>query len=507
VPARTLFVGLDAADPFLLQRWSAEGALPRFAAFARGAAEFTLANPLAVVGGGVWQDLSTGRSCGRAGIFFPARQLHTGESALRQVEKHEVDPRAFWTAASDAGKRVAVIDVPHSVAPPELNGVFVAEWGTHDRLFGEQSSPPALLAELRDRHGDYPLWTRPWPRQTTAVCDGHDGGDKQYEQLLDDLLAGIEQKTGLLLDVLGREEWDLFACVFSEGQCSGHQLFHFLEDGAPRGHDRLASGIRLVYERLDASLGALIDAAGPDTSVLVVASHAFVRPTGGPQLIPEVLVRLGYGSGRGVSARARSTVPPPVRKLLRTVLPRRARQTVQARVGTLPNPLDSPLTRAVALDGDRCSWIRLNLAGREPHGTMQPGAEADELLAEIRASMLELEHPETGERIVTHVQSAEEAFGTGHHPDVPDLIVSFRDDLGVLGACRSDRVGLVRVPYEAAARRTGAHPPVPSYLWIGAPDLPKPAPPGAGKAVDLAPTVLSRLDVLPPGWLEGQALV
>ena len=59
------------------------------------------------VGGGVWQELNTGRSCGVAGIFFPARQLHTGETGMRQVRLEEVDPRAHWTIASDAGKRVA----------------------------------------------------------------------------------------------------------------------------------------------------------------------------------------------------------------------------------------------------------------------------------------------------------------------------------------------------------------------------------------------------------------
>lgn len=507
MPARALFVGLDAADTSLLKRWGGEGVLPRFAELARAAAEFELANSLAVIGGGVWQELNSGRSCGRAGIFFPARQLRTGETAPRQVRTDEVDPRAFWTAAGEAGLRVAALDLPHAVAPPTLNGVFVAEWGTHDRMFGERSIPAGLLDELRERHGEYPLWKRPWPRPTTAVCDGHDGSLEQYEQLLDDLLEGIERKTGLLLDVLGREDWDLFACAFSEGQCSGHQLFHFL-DGAPaEGHDRLPAAIRSVYQQLDAALGRLVDAAGPGAAVVVVASHSFVAPTGGPQLIPEVLVRLGYGSGQGVSARARAKAPPVVRRIVRRILPRGPREALQARAGSLPHPLDSPQTRAVALDGDRCSWIRLNLAGREPHGTVEPGAEAARLLADIRAGLLELEHPETGEPIVSKVQSAEEAFGEGHHPDVPDLIVNFRDDLGLLDACRSPRVGLVRVPYDTVATRTGAHPPVPSSLWVAGPHVPTPAPSGAGRAVDLAPTVLSALDVLPPGWMDGTPLL
>jgi predicted AlkP superfamily phosphohydrolase/phosphomutase len=507
MPARTLFVGLDAADPSLLQRWSEDGRLPAVRSVTRDAAMFRLSNSLGTIGGGVWQELNTGRSCGRAGLYFPARQLHTGETAMRQVGLDEVDPSAYWTIASEAGKRVAVVDLPHSVAPPELNGVFVCEWGSHDRLWGSMSLPATLLDELRDRHGDYPVWTRPWPRVTTAGCDAHDGSLEQYEQLLGDLLSGIDQKRDLLLDVLGREEWDLFACAFSEGQCCGHQLWHMRDGAAPPGHERLGMASELVLERLDAALGALVDAAGPDVQVFVVASHGFAEPTGGRQLIPEVLGRLGYGSGSGASSRARSKVPPFVRRFARRVLPSGATAALQERVGTLPNPLDSPSTRAVELDGDRCSWIRLNLEGREPHGAVKPGAEADGVLEEIRTELLLLEQPESGERIVATVRTAAETFGESFHPDVPDLIVDFRTDLGVIDSCRSDRVGLVRAPVRAAARRTGVHPPVPSVLWVSAQDLPSPAPSEDGLAVDLAPTILSRLGVQRPELLDGQALL
>jgi len=506
VSAHTLFVGLDAADPVLLDALSRAGRLPAFTACTDGAATLRLSNSLGTIGGGVWQELNTGRSCGVAGIFFPARQLHTGETAMRQVRLDEVDPRAHWTVASDAGKRVAVVDVPHSVAPNELNGVFVCEWGSHDRLYGTTSVPPALLDELRAEHGDYPLWQRDWPPLTTARCDSHDGSLEQYEELLDDLLTGIDQKAELLVDVLRREEWDLFACAFSEGQCSGHQLWH-LRHRAPAGHERLADACGLVYERLDAALGALVAAAGDGAQVVLVASHGFADPTGGRQLVPDVLARLGYSSGGGTSARARSKVPPVVRRLARRVLPSGATAALQERVGTLPNPLDSPQTKAVELDGDRCSWIRLNLIGREPHGCVEPGVEADAMLEDIRSELLLLEQPGTGERIVTSVRTATETFGESHHPDVPDLIVDFRTDLGAIDACTSARAGLVRAPVRAAALRTGVHPPIPSVVWVSAPDLPTPPPERAGKAVDLAPTILARLGVARPDWLDGDALL
>jgi hypothetical protein len=42
---------------------------------------------------------------------------------------------------------------------------------------------------------------------------------------------------------------------------------------------------------------------------------------------------------------------------------------------------------------------------------------------------------------------------------------------------------------------------------VSAPDLPVPPPEKDGKAVDLAPTILARLGVARPDWLDGDALL
>jgi hypothetical protein len=98
--------------------------------------------------------------------------------------------------------------------------------------------------------------------------------------------------------------------------------------------------------------------------------------------------------------------------------------------------------------------------GREPYGSVHPGAEAERLVAELRAELLDLRQPGSGERIVKQVVTAEEAFGPDHHPDLPDLMVVFRTDLGALEACRSHRVGTVRAPsFTALVPRTGDHHP------------------------------------------------
>jgi predicted AlkP superfamily phosphohydrolase/phosphomutase len=183
--------------------------------------------------------------------------------------------------------------------------------------------------------------------------------------------------------------------------------------------------------------------------------------------------------------------------------PAGALRGLQAAAGSLPTPLESPRTRAIAVPNNRCGAIRLNLRGREPHGGVEPGGEADALLAEMRRELLALEHLATGERIVKRVVTAAEAYGPDHHPDLPDLIVVFRTDLGPLEACRSDRVGVIREPFWGS--RTGDHT-TESRLWALGTERPREADLPAN-VVDLAPTVLRLLDVaLPPG-LDGRALL
>jgi predicted AlkP superfamily phosphohydrolase/phosphomutase len=191
--------------------------------------------------------------------------------------------------------------------------------------------------------------------------------------------------------------------------------------------------------------------------------------------------------------------------VLRTAAgPFRAR--LQARAGSLDHPLESPATRAVALPNNRCGAIRLNLRGREPFGAVEPGAEADACLEELRRELSALEHPETGERIVVRVETAEEAFGPERHPDVPDLVVLFRDDLGPLEACRSERVGVVTRPnYNPRIPRSGDHT-AHSRLWAIGPGL-EPGTIDGANVLDVAPTLLELLGVPLPDGLDGRPLL
>jgi len=487
---------MDAADAGLVDRWAAAGGLPELAPVVASARQARLENPLETLPGGIWPELMTGRPCGELGLFYHPLQLHTGEARPRRVEEHAIDPRAFWTAASDAGARVAVLDVPQAAVARGVNGVHVIEWGPHDSTFEPASEPHAFLGEVRARWGDHPV----------PDCDAHDPTEAAYEDLLARLVAGARKKTELLVDVLRRERWDLFACAFSETHCGGHQFWHFHDPASPRHPARASASLRAavatVYREVTTGVARLAEAAGPDATVLVVASHGMGLYTGGPQLLTDVLVRLGML--HGPERRLRARLPYAVVRGFRAAVPIAWRRRLHAAMEQLPQPLESSATRAVAVENNRCGAIRLNLRGREPFGAVAPGREADELVAELRHELGALRDPATGAPIIVTVKTAAEALGPDHHPDVPDVIVVFRDDIGPIEACVSKRVGLVRVPlHKPHLPRTGDHRGE-TRLWALGPRMDGLA--STGRAIDVAPTVLSLLGVDVPPWMRGQPL-
>jgi predicted AlkP superfamily phosphohydrolase/phosphomutase len=498
--ARVLFVGLDSADPVLLARFEEEGLVPTFAGLRRQGTTFDLANPMRTLAGGIWPEIWSGRSASRTGFYLPYYQFCAGEREPRPRGMCEFDPRAFWTEASDAGKRVAVIDVPLAIPVAGLNGVQIMQWGAHDRPFVDRREPVGepheFVDETNQRYGVHPLWGENWKQPPLgAACDGHGGTPAELERLLDDLLNGLELSSTIRLEILDRESWDLFACGLGEYQCVGHQFWDFEEDPA---HPRLHRAIRDVYARLDEAIGALVDAAGSEATTLVLASHGHGPHTGGGQLLPEVLTRLGMGSRQGAAASTRRWIPAPLWNLARRIAPGGVKRKVH------PPLFASPAARAMAVSVDHNAWIRLNLKGREPNGSVEPGAEAEALIGELREELLLLEEPESGERIVADVVAAA-ALGADVHADVPDLIVVFREDLGLIESCRSSRIGLVERAFPIPGRRRSSHPLSSSRLWLRGPGI-APGAKGAGHILDVAPTTLGLLGLPAPPWMDGHPL-
>lgn len=510
--ARLLVIGLDAAEPTLIEHWAARGDLPHIRAVIARAGRFRLDNSLRTLPGAIWPELQTGVSCGRVAHYYHPGQIHTGEVERRPLDAADVDAsRYYWARAAAAGLKVASLDMPQTVEAPGMDGgsLQLFEWGLHDRNFTIASAPGRFLDHVRRHYGDHPI----------GCCDTHGRSHAGYESLYGGLKKGAALKTALLEETLKSDRWDLFTCCFGETHCVGHQFWHFRDESHP-WHEPDApapfKGAMLeIYQAVDAGIGKLIAAAGPEAQIMLVASHGMGPYTGGPNLLDELLARMGLAgsaeeSGWTRAARAlqrnQSLPADLVRKVLRPVLGKRLLHGAQAKFGGLHAPLTNPAVRATSVPNNRCGAIRLNMKGREPFGQVVPGNEAAAILEDIRQALAELRDAVRDEFIVETSYTAREVFGDGHHPDVPDLMVVFRDDLGVLDACVSPRYGRIDVPvYRRILPRSGDHT-VNSRLWMAGPGIAQSGE-GAGNVLDLAPSVLARLGIGARGGMDGRPLL
>jgi predicted AlkP superfamily phosphohydrolase/phosphomutase len=508
--ARLLFIGLDAAETTLLERWASQGFCPSIRLAMERGATIRMSSSLETLPGAIWPEIAFSMGCGRHAHYYHPNQLFTGEVVKRPLKAEEVDAELYyWVRASRAGQRVFLSDIPQTVAAPDFNGLQLFEWGTHDRNFAITSEPPSLLEDIREKYGDHPITT----------CDSHGETQEGYAKLLLDLKRGASTKTRIYVDYLRREPWDLFNVCYTESHCAGHQFWHFLDPNHPKhdpdAPDELKNAVRAVYAEIDKGVSAVMEAAGPNAITVFVASHGMALYSGGPNLLNEVLARLGLTSEGEDSTKGQFwrnlqfSSHPIIRTLRDTLKPligKRVIQSIQTGSGGLHEPFSRSETRAAELRNNRCGAIRLNLKGRDPMGEVAPGNEATALIEIIRKALVELKHPVTHESIVKRVYTASEAFGPDHNPDVPDIMVVFRDDLGVLDACWSERLGRIkRTVYQHWLPRTGDHTPH-STMWVINGPFPAGATFDGGDVLDVGPTVLELLGLVPPDDIDGRSL-
>jgi predicted AlkP superfamily phosphohydrolase/phosphomutase len=334
-------------------------------------------------------------------------------------------------------------------------------------------------------------------------------------------LAGVRRKTALLRHLLALNEWDLFCGVFSESHCAGHQFWHFADPGHPRydpgAPQELQTAIRDVYQAIDTGLAALLEGLGPDRHVLLLLSHGMGPWHDGSHLLDPVLDRLGLGVAKGEPRSAPARGAYQARRLIwrlgrhfPAALQQEARTRLPDAVWRLWKWTHPDIAhgwrsrRAFAVPGHSMTGgIRINLAGREPCGRVQPGAEYDALCRDLAEALRALENADTGKPAVQWVAHADTLYQGPHVSEMPDLFVEWEHSAPIL-TVRSARVGTVSG--NPRGHRTGEHREGGLLAGLG----PRFRSGEVGTAVfaqDLAPTMLGFFGLEAPPTSEGRSIL
>jgi predicted AlkP superfamily phosphohydrolase/phosphomutase len=426
-------LAIDAANGALLRRWAADGTLPNIGALGSTGLTGETRSLDGFFVGSTWPSFFTGVNPARHG-FHSLVQLRPGSYQFRRrVAGDGVKGVPFWDYLSRAGRRVAILDVPLSDLCRWLNGVQTVEWGSHDAAYGFRAWPQRLASEIPARFGSHPLG---------SGCDAVRRGPDEYRRFVERARDGVRRKAELTAEFLAQGGWDFFMQVFTEAHCVGHQCWHF-HDARHPAHDPAAvdtvgDPVREVYAAIDAAVGDITRRAGPGALVMLLVLHGMSFRYGAQFLLREILFRLGAASPPAPAratpaslaperlARVWRRLPAPLRRALTPL-----RERFRARSDDAPPTIqvDPRSSRCFVVDnGLAVGGIRLNLAGREPLGTVRPGADAEAFCDALARDLTAIVDAGTGRPLVRRVLRTSDVYRGEYRDDLPDLLVEWSDE-------------------------------------------------------------------------------
>lgn len=422
--SKVVILGIDALDAALLKRWRSD--LPHFSRIMEEGYFAPLESTMPPDSIPAWVTIYTGMQPWEHGVVDSMDYLDIKHGA-QAVDTGIFRGKTFWDKAGEAGRRVCVINPLLAYPVWPVNGIMV-------------NGPVFITGEAQAFPEDL----------TRSITLPELGGmvDFPDRKALGRFLERTEQVTldqaEFGLDLLAREEWDVFfLCLLTLDR-----VMHFLwrytdpEDPTYPGKNPFENSVKDFFILLDTIVGKFMGRLSPDQKLLIVSDHGHSRRPTKALYINEMLRREGLlktpqGKVPGMSpvALLEKTKTAFLRMMHRldledwvykiaAVIPKEKRKSLKSS------------SYAVARE-ESLAWLSDTGGGTSFGGIEINGARCKAQGKDyetLRERLIELLAPlanQQGERIVEFARKREDVF-TGRNVDkYPDVVFELREDYGV----------------------------------------------------------------------------
>jgi predicted AlkP superfamily phosphohydrolase/phosphomutase len=428
--SRVFMIGWDGATFDLIRPWVAEGKLPAIARLMREGVHGLLRSTMPPMTFPAWTTFLTGVNQGKHGIFdFTRQKPHS--YGLEFVSGAQRRAPTFWRILSDAGRKVIALSIPCTFPPEPVNGVMISGMdapGMAGHVDARGMHPPELYDELAARSIYHPI-----SGLAAGAAELSSGRD---ELALGKILAAVQGKAATFKYLLTAHPWDCAMLLFGESDGVAHHYWKYCDPASPLFQDKpaLRDSMLRVYQELDRQTDELLRLLPADTTVLMMSDHGFGGVTNW-LLYPNCwLHEQGLLRFRGGFARWRSRLldslktrgfvrlPAGIKRLLFR-LSRRGLGAMESRARY--GMIDWSGTQAYFEENPYYPVLWINLKGRQPGGTVEPGRPYEELRDRLIGLLGAWRHPDTGERIVEKVYRREELYAGPCVHEFPDIVVKW----------------------------------------------------------------------------------
>ena len=337
---RVLLIGVDGADPEILERLIAEDKLPTFARLKREGASGRLRSVEPLLSPIVWTSLATGRWPEDHGVFDFVEVGPDGKATPITSLRRKVP--ALWNVASRYGKTSGFVGWYASYPAEEVKGFIVSDRLAFHQVKSARAAegttfPTSLASDLTREFGEpSPDLSATRDRFAEGAVRPSGDGEKRLNELAK-IHATTELYRRITPSLARRFEPKLLSVYFEVVDACGHL---FMEDAPPKragvseaDSRAFSRTVDRCYEYQDEVLADVLRLASPDTVTLVVSDHGFKSGDRRPRtsgrvdtgqaplwhLLHGVVLAMGPGVERGAEIQGASVldIAPTVLTLLR----------------------------------------------------------------------------------------------------------------------------------------------------------------------------------------------
>lgn len=511
---KIIVIGLDGATPQLIWPWIKEGKLPTLQRLITEGVHGELRSTIPPLSPTAWSSFATGKNPGKHGVYDHVRR-RSGYYELEPMNALNRRGQTLWQLLSEYGYRVGVVNVPGTYPPASVNGYLVTGMYTPSKEV-TYTHPASLSQELDLVTGGYALFS-----------DSNSRDD--YSKILADLHETRANRVQAISYLLDKHKTDFFMFVFDETDRAQHKFWKFVDKThplyQPSGIKRYKDAILELHQKIDEDLAYILETCDDKTVTIIMSDHGF-GPLYKIIYLNNWLLELGYLKLKtALTTRAkhffyRSGITPANLLNLSTKLKLRlagkaisaAKKARSKKSKGLFRPLllsasdvDWSATTAYAMGGN-LAGVYLNVKGREPQGIVEPGREYETLRRELIKKLESMTDPDTGDCIFSDILCKEDAYSGACLEQAPDIVFLTNHDRYIAQGAQefmfttNKTLGIPRWPSDS-----GTHQRDGILIMHGHPFQSGKRLEGAD-IMDLAPTILSLMDVPIPTDMDGKVL-
>ncbi len=282
---KVLLVGWDAADWVIINELLERGQMPAFKSLIDRGIHGKIATLQPILSPMLWNSISTGKMPDRHGIYDFVEPLPDA-SGIRPVCSTSRKCKAIWNILSQNGLKSNVVNWFASFPAEPINGCVITDRycmqptlrpryrGQRPGMIHPDRLGPALIDLIVEPSLLGEVITSFVPRAAEIDQEKDDRLEK-----LAKLIAKMSTIQAAAMHTMVSEPWDFMAVYFDAIDHFGHTFMPYhppaVEGINPKDAELYGQCVTGAYRFQDMMLGAMMQAAGEDTTVILVSDHGF----------------------------------------------------------------------------------------------------------------------------------------------------------------------------------------------------------------------------------------